>query len=245
MFAHCSQIAETLTKMSEKSIQISSNKNAKKEGKGKAFPVYRLGNQLIVTLKWLSFGFGFGLAVAVALVLVYCELRFAITLPVPGWLLPLYQFKTTYCADFLQHFARVFGCGYPLFFSLSRCLQNCSNMPRNVTVYNCQTCSVILTLHTATTTTTATRAQTSMCAAAHRWGQNSFGCHLFFIFPSPFLPPLSLSLSRLHVFPMSDDAILRKKAELLQYHPFNPIATGYIYMVYILSILAWPFCDIW
>lgn len=197
---------------------------------------------MIVTLKWLSFGFGFGfgLAVAMALVLVYCELRFAITLPVPGWLLPLYQFKTTYCADFLQHFARVFGCGYPLSFSLSRCLQNCSNMPRNVTVYNCQTCSVILTLHTATTTT-ATRAQTSMCAAAHRWGQNSFGCHLFFIFS---LLSHSLSLSRLHVFPCLTTPFC-EKAELLQYHPFNPIATGYIYVVYILSILAWPFCDIW
>lgn len=39
MFAHCSQIAETLTKMSEKSIQISSNKNAKKKKeKEKHFP---------------------------------------------------------------------------------------------------------------------------------------------------------------------------------------------------------------
>lgn len=56
-------MAETLTKMSEKAYESPPTK------KGKAFPIYRLGNQLIVTLKWLSFRFG--LAVAVALVLVF------------------------------------------------------------------------------------------------------------------------------------------------------------------------------
>lgn len=193
MFAHWSPWQKC-----QKSIRAS---KVKKENK--AFPVYRLGNQLIVTLKWFSFGFGFGSAFGFSCGFqnaAFCDYFGSAAEANPYPFLPQptdrppghpfrYQFKTTYCADFLHHSARVFGFEFGFFHS---CLQKCSNMPRNVTVYNCQTCSVILTLHTTTTAreiTTTWHTNTgvqSVVQATFIWLSSFFLLHVFQCLTAPF-----------------------------------------------------------